>query len=278
MPEEIEEIALVVRGRVGVGGLATAILDALRRRPDSVWVGWSGRSSPAERADRLTRTARWLESLPGGIAYLRRVVIDDELGLAAELERQAQELVDHYECEWARVVRDPELQKRFRHFADSTAPDDSLRFVDERGQRRPADWAERREAPLPSEALAGLERSWVPLASVDEVPRDGGIAVRYGDVQLALFHVAATGAWYAAQNRCPHKGDQVLGRGLVGDQAGCPKVACPQHKKTFDLATGAGLSDPEYRIATFPARVEGGKVLVELPPASALARLLEGGC
>jgi nitrite reductase (NADH) large subunit len=224
-------------------------------------------------ADRLTRTARWLESLPGGIEYLKKVVLDDHLGICAELERQLQHLVDTYECEWKRVVESPELQARFRHFANSSEPDDSLRFVSERGQRRPADWEPATpSAPDPEDPADG--REWVPLASADEVPRDGGVAVRYGDVQLALFHLASRGTWYATQNRCPHMRDMVLARGIVGDQAGRPKVACPLHKKTFDLVTGEGLSDPEYRIAAFPARVEDGKVYVLLPPAERLAEWL----
>jgi NAD(P)H-dependent nitrite reductase small subunit len=98
------------------------------------------------------------------------------------------------------------------------------------------------------------------------VPRDGGVAVRHGDAQLAIFHVAATGAWYATQNHCPHQGDMVLARGIVGDDSGRPKVACPQHKKTFDLERGDGLSDPDLRIATFPVRIEGGIVYVSVPP------------
>jgi len=117
----------------------------------------------------------------------------------------------------------------------------------------------------------------VPLAAASEVPRDGGVAVRYGDAQLAIYHLASRDAWFATENRCPHTGDRVLGRGIVGDQGGRPKVACPQHKKTFDLETGEGLSDPELRIASFPAKVEEGKVYVLLPPPSALARALEKG-
>lgn len=225
-----------------------------------------------ETADRLTRTARWLESLPGGLAYLKQVVIEDKLGICADLEARMQHLVDTYACEWREVVESPELQQRFRHFANDRTPDDSLRFVEERGQRRPADWIEappEEAAALTLPALAGEEPSWVPLASVDEVPRDGGIAVRYGEVQLALFHFAARGVWYATQNACPHTRDMVLARGLLGDERGTPKVACPQHKKTFSLDTGEGLSDPGLRIATFPVRVEEGKVMVLLPPAPA---------
>jgi nitrite reductase (NADH) large subunit len=241
-----------------------------------------------ETADRLTRTARWLEELPGGIEYLRKVVMDDHLGIAAELEACLQHLVDSYECEWKRVVDDPALQRRFRHFADSSGPDDAIAFVGERGQRRPADWQRGEPAPAPDLDALAAAADWVPLASVDEIPRDGGIAVRHGDVQIAIFHVAARDAWYATSNRCPHMGDNVLARGLVGDASGRPKVACPQHKKTFDLETGAGLSDPEYGVAAFPVKVEEGKVLVKLPPADALARRLgavgacghatKGGC
>ena len=169
------------------------------------------------------------------------------------------------------VVRDPALQRRFRHFAESPEPDPSLAFVKERGQRRPADWP-RAPAPPPAPAALRAAAEWVPVASAAEVPTDGGIAVRYGETQLALFHVAATDSWYATENRCPHTRDAVLARGIVGDQRGRPKVACPLHKKTFDLETGAGLWDPELCVAAFPARAEDGKVLVKLPPPALLAQ------
>ena len=59
----------------------------------------------------------------------------------------------------------------------------------------------------------------------------------------------------------------VLGRGLLGTQGGEPKVACPMHKKTFSLQTGAGLADPQYRIETYSVEVRDGEIFVELPPA-----------
>jgi NAD(P)H-dependent nitrite reductase small subunit len=105
---------------------------------------------------------------------------------------------------------------------------------------------------------------------VRDVPAEGGIAARYGDAQIALFHFESRGEWYATQNLCPHKRAMVLARGILGDEGGAPKVACPMHKKTFDLATGRCLSGDDLELATFPVRVEGDDVFVELPPVEDL--------
>jgi nitrite reductase (NADH) small subunit len=69
---------------------------------------------------------------------------------------------------------------------------------------------------------------------------------------------------------CPHKQDMVLARGIIGDDKGQPKVACPQHKKTFALDTGECLSGEPYRIASFAVQVNRGIVYVELPAAELL--------
>ncbi|HEU4555453.1 MAG TPA: nitrite reductase large subunit NirB, partial [Chitinophaga sp.] len=58
-------------------------------------------------ADPLTRTATWLHKLEGGIEYLRNVVVNDSLGIAAQLESEMQTLVDNYKCEWKEVVENP---------------------------------------------------------------------------------------------------------------------------------------------------------------------------
>jgi nitrite reductase (NADH) large subunit len=52
-------------------------------------------------ADRLERTATWFNKLDGGIDHLRAVVIDDALGVCAELEQMMARHVETYECEWA---------------------------------------------------------------------------------------------------------------------------------------------------------------------------------
>jgi len=218
----------------------------------------------------LQRTARWLEELDGGLEYLKSVVLDDALGIAEQLEADMQQLVDGYRCEWRMVVEDPELRREFRHWATSSDPDTAPRFVRERGQKRPADWPD--PAPPGAPPVSAEDTwSWTRVARVDEIPADGGRSVRHGEAQIAVFHFARRGEWYATENRCPHRKDMVLARGLLGSQGDEPKVACPLHKKTFSLRSGKGLSDPGYSVQTFPVEVRDGEVFVKLPPAESLA-------
>jgi nitrite reductase (NADH) large subunit len=228
-------------------------------------------------ADRLTRTSVWLDKMEGGIKHLRDVVVNDSLGIGADLERQMQHLVDTYACEWTGVVRDESKRALFRHFANDAAGE-TVEMVPERGQSRPKDGPKRVD-PLTQTKLRRLpivRRQWVRLAKVADVPKDGGIAVRYGTTQIAIFNFASRGEWHATQNVCPHSGEAVLARGILGDQKGAPKVACPLHKKTFHLESGECLSGEELSIATFPVRLEGDAVLVELPPVEELTQPMCG--
>ncbi|MFM0151667.1 nitrite reductase large subunit NirB [Paraburkholderia sediminicola] len=95
-------------------------------------------------ADRLQRTSVWRDNLEGGLDYLIDVVVNDRLGVAADLEAEMQHVVETYECEWKKAVTDPETRKRFRHFVNSGEPDSNVTFVEERGQIRPATTTERR--------------------------------------------------------------------------------------------------------------------------------------
>lgn len=70
-------------------------------------------------AEPLSRTATWLNKMEGGIAYLKSVIINDSLGICEQLEKEMQFMVDTYACEWAEVVNNPELRKRFTHFVNA---------------------------------------------------------------------------------------------------------------------------------------------------------------
>ena len=90
-------------------------------------------------ADRLQRTARWQEELDGDIKHVEDVVVHDSLGIAAELEAAMAKHIDTYEDEWAETLKDPERLRRFRSFVNApNQKDESISFVPERGQIRPA--------------------------------------------------------------------------------------------------------------------------------------------
>src|SRR4029079_6972600 len=96
-------------------------------------------------ADRLQRTAAWVDEYEGGLAGIRAVVLDDSLGICEDLDTAMAAHVDSYEDEWATVLSDPEKLRRFGSFVNAPEePDDSLAYVGERAQPRPATEAERR--------------------------------------------------------------------------------------------------------------------------------------
>jgi nitrite reductase (NADH) large subunit len=90
-------------------------------------------------ADRLQRTAGWLESLEGGLEHLRAVVMDDSLGLCEQLDAAMARHVADYSDEWADTLADPRRLARFSSFVNAPdQPDPSIRFVNQRGQIQPA--------------------------------------------------------------------------------------------------------------------------------------------
>jgi nitrite reductase (NADH) large subunit len=88
-------------------------------------------------ANRLERTATWFNKLEGGIEYLQQVIIEDSLGICAELETEMAYQVNTYACEWKATIEDPAKMQRFRHFINSDEVDSNVVHVEERGQKRP---------------------------------------------------------------------------------------------------------------------------------------------
>nr|WP_300048829.1 nitrite reductase large subunit NirB [uncultured Nocardioides sp.] len=89
-------------------------------------------------ADRLQRTSTWIDQLDGGLDRVRSVVVDDSLGLGAELEAEMARHVGGYEDEWRATLEDPSKLARFVTFVNAPdTPDPSIAFTTERDQIQP---------------------------------------------------------------------------------------------------------------------------------------------
>lgn len=231
-------------------------------------------------ADKLQRTARWIEQLPGGIQYLREVVLEDKLGICDELEKQMGELVGTFFCEWTEVIKNPERQKVFQQFGNTKDTQETVEKIDERGQSRPADWPTE-SAKEDFRGVKWSSLSWQPIIEASHFidnPTGSSVNIKRGDTQLAVFKIK--GKWYAMQQMCPHKRTFAMSEGLIGDDTKSDKlwVSCPFHKRNFTLNgadAGACSNDPELSAATFPVEArDDGWVYLKLPPVEELdARL-----
>lgn len=104
-------------------------------------------------ADRLQRTAPWIEEYEGGLAAIREVILDDRLGIAADLDAAMAAHVASYSDEWRDTLEDPDKLRHFQSFINAPdVADPSLAYVAERGQARPATAQERTD---PTVMIAG---------------------------------------------------------------------------------------------------------------------------
>ncbi|ESZ97910.1 nitrite reductase [Sclerotinia borealis F-4128] len=240
-------------------------------------------------ADKLQRTARWLEALPGGIKYLREVILDDKLGICASLEAQMEELVGSFFDEWAAAITDPEMAKNFKQFDNCEDTVENMELEEDRGQTRPVYWA-KESVKTDFKNIKWTSLTWERaiqrdhFKGADEIPNGMSASVKRGGTQLAVWRVR--GKWLASQQMCPHKRAFVLSDGFIGDSGkdvdGGKEdklwVSCPNHKRNFELngeTKGRCQNDEEVSIAIFEAEErDDGWVYLKLPPIHELDGVL----
>ena len=88
-------------------------------------------------AERLERTATWQQKLPGGVDFLRRVVLEDSLGLADQLDADMARHVAEYRCEWTETLEDPVRLEKFVSYVNTDQADLSISHMRVRGQLIP---------------------------------------------------------------------------------------------------------------------------------------------
>jgi 3-phenylpropionate/trans-cinnamate dioxygenase ferredoxin subunit len=101
---------------------------------------------------------------------------------------------------------------------------------------------------------------FVRLAALEELEVDQGHRVELGDEEAVALIRTGDGV-YAVEDVCSHE-EYPLSEGWVEDHT----IECALHGSRFDLVTGNPDSPPALRpVQTFPVRVDGDDVLVDLP-------------
>ncbi|QNT77761.1 nitrite reductase large subunit NirB [Entomobacter blattae] len=223
-------------------------------------------------ADRLQRTSVWRENLEGGLDHIKDVVIHDKLGLAEELERQMQHVIDTYQCEWKATINDPEKVKRFRTFINDPATNPDIQTKPVREQFMP-DMSTVIQNDEEGELLVRPKpttEQWDYLCEVKDLVAYSGVVGLYKGQQVALFylphgvpHKTDTPVVYAIANHDPFTHADVIGHGILGDIKDKPVIASPLHKEHFYLENGACVEHPETVIQTWNARINGNKVEIQ---------------
>jgi len=118
-----------------------------------------------------------------------------------------------------------------------------------------------------------MSRVWHDVASVDDLERDGVVIARAGGREIGVMLDEHSGRPVAIRNRCPHMGAPLCKGTIRSRETGTPGsydleadrrvLHCPWHGWEFDLTSGACPEDDRMRVAVYPVRVEGGRVLVE---------------
>ncbi len=98
---------------------------------------------------------------------------------------------------------------------------------------------------------------WIDIAPLDDIPKRGARMVKTALGCVAVFRTT-TDEVFALDNACPHKSGP-LAEGIVHGNS----VTCPLHNWVISLETGEAQGQDQGRVATYPARVEKGRILLD---------------
>ncbi|CAG9164756.1 non-heme iron oxygenase ferredoxin subunit [Cupriavidus pinatubonensis] len=103
-----------------------------------------------------------------------------------------------------------------------------------------------------------MTETWIEAAALSGVPQDDVVAVAVQGKEIALYSV--DGDVYATDNICTHGHARLCEGFLEGHE-----IECPLHQGRFDIRNGAAMCAPLTEgIRTYPVRIEGGKVFLDL--------------
>ena len=113
------------------------------------------------------------------------------------------------------------------------------------------------QAEMPLFPDEPAEAPYVTVARHGEIPEGEGRAFAVGKRMVAVF--LREGKYYAIDDFCPHQGASLA----AGYLDGCA-VACAWHHWRFSLEDGSWLDNPRLHVDTFPVRLVGQEIQVQV--------------
>lgn len=102
--------------------------------------------------------------------------------------------------------------------------------------------------------------TWTQACATDDIDQEDLIRFDHNDQTYAIYH-SPEGEFFATGGKCTHE-EVHLCDGLVMGHL----IECPKHNGQFDYRTGQAMRAPVcVNLQTFPVRVEGGLVYIEVP-------------
>ena len=100
---------------------------------------------------------------------------------------------------------------------------------------------------------------WIEACAADAIGEEDVIRFDHGGRTFAIYR-SPDDKYYATDGLCTHEKVH-LADGLVMDNI----IECPKHNGRFDYRTGAAKGAPVcVDLRTYPVKVDGGKVLVDI--------------
>ncbi len=102
-----------------------------------------------------------------------------------------------------------------------------------------------------------MEKNWIEIGSLGDIPRQGARVLKTRIGCVAVFRTAENEV-FALDDKCPHKGGP-LSQGIVHGTS----VTCPLHNWVINLETGAATGADSGQVKTHRIRVEKGRIFID---------------